>query len=201
MTKIAFINIETNGLHKQDIIISKNNIKYEIPKICKKYKNIFKFAEILSLQYSIGIYNNGKYEEKIKKKNIFNHNNIIWDEKGEKNTGITREYCVKKGKNPKNCLEEFINDINNVNYIIFYNAEYNIKAMQAEFMKNYLSFNFNNYTIIDIMSFYHNIKNPKLDTLAKKYLSKVSKSKIKMIKNIFFKLYEEYLNKIVLKKK
>ena len=68
-------------------------------------------------------------------------------------------------------------------------------------MRNYLLFNFNNYTIIDIMNFYHNISYPKLTTLAEKYLSKTSKSKIKMIKNVFFKLYQEYVNNVVLKKK
>ena len=59
---------------------------------------------------------------------------------------------------------------------------------------------FNNYTIIDIMSFYHNISYPKLNTLAQKYLSKNIKNKIKMIRKVFFKLYEEYTNSVVLKK-
>ena len=89
----------------------------------------------------------------------------------------------------------------NVDYIIFHSADYHIKAIQAELLRNYLNFTFDNYTIIDIMSFYHNISYPKLTTLAEKYLSKVSKSKIKMIKNVFFKLYKEYVNKVVLKKK
>ena len=39
MSKIAFINTETNGLHKQDIIISKiYYIKYEIQKFVKNIK-------------------------------------------------------------------------------------------------------------------------------------------------------------------
>ena len=66
MTKIAFINTETNGLHKQDMTLTKTGFINDIPNICKKYKNVYKFANILSLQYSIGIYNNN-YEEKIKK--------------------------------------------------------------------------------------------------------------------------------------
>lgn len=200
MTKIAFINTETNGLHKQDMTLTKTGFVNNIPKICSKYKNVYKFANILSLQYSIGVYDNNSYEEKIKKKLIFNHENIIWDEAGEKYNGITREYCVKKGKNPKECLEEFIKDIKYVDYIVFHSADYHIKAIQAELMRNYLLFNFNNYTIIDIMNFYHNISYPKLTILAEKYLSKTSKSKIKMIKNVFFKLYKEYVNKVVLKK-
>lgn len=201
MPRVAFINTETNGLHKQDIVIKKSGPELVLPKVCNKYKNVYKFAQILTLSYSVGVYNNNnKYDEQIKKKLIFNHDNIIWDEDGEKYNGITREYCMKKGQNPKDCLEEFIKDMKCVDYIIFHSADYHIKAIQAELMRNYLLLNFNNYTIIDIMSFYHNISYPKLNTLAQKYLSKTSKNKIKMIRKVFFKLYEEYTNSVVLKK-
>lgn len=193
---IAFVNTETNGLHKKYFKKTKCGMIEEIPNIEKNKKNLYLFANLISINYSIGIYTNNKFDEKINKKFLFNPKKFVFSNDGEKIHGYSKEHLLKKGKSGYEILNEFINDIKHVNFIIFHCADYHIKAIQAELIRNCILFDFNNYKIIDINSFNHNLIFPSLKTLAETYLTKISKNKLKIIRKIFFKLYNNYIESI-----
>jgi DNA polymerase III epsilon subunit-like protein len=200
MTTIAFITTETNGLHKKIYKLEKNKSLEQcmeiIPNVDNKFKNLYMYAHLLSLKYNIGIFKDGKFTKTKSKKFIFKPNNFILDSNSIQFHGYTMEKLLKKGKNPYKILQEFTNDIKNINYLVFHSANYHIKAIQAELLRNCVYLNFNNYKIIDLNTFNHNITNPSLNNLAETFLKKVSKNKLKMIKKIFFKLYNNYINQI-----
>ena len=52
--KICFLYTHTNGFHETNEPVSK--------------KNMFEFARLIQLKYSVGIYNDDKFNEEIKEK-------------------------------------------------------------------------------------------------------------------------------------
>jgi DNA polymerase III epsilon subunit-like protein len=183
---IGFIYTETNGLHEK--------YDYKIPDVKTTGKNMFKFARLLTLNYSIGIYNDGNYEEKIKERLIIKPNFLPFDEEAYKYHQLSKEKLEKKGESNFEVMNKFAVDFKNVDVIISHNLDFHIKAIQVELYRSAVYFDFSKYMLVDIINFNHELNYPTLNKLAEIYLKKdiskkKNKHKIDIIKNIFFKLY------------
>ena len=80
--KICFLYTHTNGLHSTNEIVSK--------------KNIFEFARLIQLKYSIGNYIDDKFNEEIKEKYILTPKSINFNNKVVEINNITQKKDKKK---------------------------------------------------------------------------------------------------------
>tara|TARA_B110000977_G_C11072411_1_gene489961 strand:+ start:860 stop:1483 length:624 start_codon:yes stop_codon:yes gene_type:complete len=195
---IGFIYCETNGLHQT---VPKNladgRIINIIPPVKPTFKNMFRFARVIVLNYLIGYYEDGQFIETNKERLILKPKSIEFEEEAMKYHGITMKKANKKGLDPTQVMKKFVNDFNYVNFIVFHNAEFHIKTIQAELMRTCFYYDFSKKKIIDIMSFNHNIKYPSLKNLSKEivgndYENKSAKYNVTIVKKIFINLYKKY---------
>lgn len=188
--KICFLYTETNGLHKLDEDVSK--------------KNIFGFARLVCLNYIIGYKKDDKIVELKKVRHILKPKCINFKEEAYKFHKISQEKAEEQGIDSKIIMKEFEQDLKNVDVIVSHNLPFHIRAIQCECYKTCTYINFENFILIDTISFNHNFEFLKLKELARKILKKdVSKKKPKnyttILKKIFIKLYlnlENRMNKI-----
>ena len=192
---IAFINTETNGLHKH----SKFNVTI---------KNLDLWARLVKLQYHIGYRDekSGKFILTKKVDKLIKPHHFLIDENVSKINNITTKKAEKKGENIIDVLNEFKTDIKNVSVIVSHNLEFHLKTLQAEMLRWVIVVNFNNYILIDTINFFHQLEYPKLKILSKhilnkKYKNKSRKYNIVIIRKIFFKLYEMFEKQVKEQKK
>lgn len=194
---VGFVYCETNGLHmKEPMYIEREDKTIMItPKVSNKFKNKFKFARLVCLNYSIGTYKDGEYDEKIKKRVIINPSKISYPEESIEHHGISYKKAIKKGVEIEEAMENFVKDFELVTAIVFHNAHFHIRTLQCELMDSACYFDFGKYTIIDISSFNHDLKYPKLKELSEKFLDKKYEDKkprfnLTIIRKVFFHLYD-----------
>ena len=110
--------------------------------------------------------------------------------------GITQEYANANGTEPEIVISTFKSDIKNVDIIISHNIDFHFKTILAEALKYNIAIDFNNYVVIDTISFYHSHGFLKLKELAMKLhikdIKESNDSNVELIKNVFFKLYVKY---------
>lgn len=200
---VGFIYCETDGLHQTiPKELKDGKIIHEIPPVKNTFKNIFKFARLIVLNYSIGSYENGEYTEITKKRLIIKPKSLVFDEEAMKYHLITMKKALKKGIEPVEAMEKFANDFKYVNYIVSHNVEFHIKALIVELMRSCVYFDFSKKKIIDIMSFNHDLKYPSLKNLSKEilknnYQDKNNKYNLTIIRKIFIELYKKYEKEII----
>lgn len=177
--KVCFIYTNTNGLHNTDEFVSK--------------KNMFEFARLIELKYSIGYYDsNNKYIEEIKEKLILKPTCINFNKKAQDIHKISYDKADTKGKNNIFIMNKFKNDLKNVSIIIGHNLNFHIKAIQVELFRTYTYIDFNNYILVDLLNLNYN--NTSLINLAKKYNINTEKYKdLKLIKKLFIPIYNDYI--------
>jgi DNA polymerase III epsilon subunit-like protein len=178
--KVCFIYTHTNGIHETSEPVSK--------------KNIFEFARLIQLKYSVGKYNGNKYIEEIKEKYTLTPKSITFNEKAQSIHGITKEKAGKKGHDNVHVMEQFKKSLEGVQIIIGHNLNFHIKAIQVELFRTCIDINFNNFILIDLMNFNRN-ENISLSNISKKY--NIDNSKyldIKLIKKLFPLIYNEYIS-------
>lgn len=182
--KICFLYTETNGLHKTYKPVSK--------------KDMFSFARMMSLNYIIGYRKeNGKFKTLINKRNILYPKHLIIPKQVIDIHGITREIAEEEGEDNIKIMTEFKKDLKDVKVIVSHSLDFHIKTVQTECFRTCTNIDFSKYLLIDTMSFYHNIKNPKLRDLAQQLLNKDYSKKeaiynLILIKKCFMKLYNDY---------
>lgn len=195
---VGFIYCETNGLHKTvPKTLDDGRVVNVIPPVKPTFKNMFKFARLIVLNYIIGYYQDGKFIETKKERLILKPKSINFDEDAMKFHGITMKKANKKGVDPTEVMKKFVTDFNYVNFLVFHNAEFHIKTIQTELMRNCYYFDFSRKKIIDIMSFNHDIKYPSLKNLSKEvvgndYKNKSAKYNVTIVRKIFINLYKKY---------
>lgn len=109
---------------------------------------------------------------------------------------ISQQDAEEKGIDPEIVVNEFKNDIKKVQYIVSHNVEFHLNTVIAEATRYNIMIDFNKYVIIDTMSWKDNDSYIKLKTLCKKFYTKDEINKLnnlELIKNIFFKQYNEHL--------
>jgi DNA polymerase III epsilon subunit-like protein len=111
--------------------------------------------------------------------------------------GIDRELAEEEGEDNVLVMNEFKDDLKGVSVIVSHSLDFHIKTVQYENLRARVKIDFSKYLLIDTMSFYHNIKNPKLKDLAKELLNKDYSKKenvynLILIKKCFMKLYNNY---------
>jgi len=180
MTIICFFRTETTGLHGTNDEVTK--------------KNLFDFARLLKLEYLIIDYNKDtkEYEELINK-NIIIQPRCLVILKNDFCPDITQELAEKEGIDIEIVLNDFKNDIKKVDYIITHNVDFHLKTVIAEYVRYNIPPEFYKYKIIDIISFNHNYKYPKLKDLAENLKIKniTKKTNLELIFSIFFKLIKK----------
>lgn len=180
MTKrVCIIYTETNGLHKTNENVSK--------------KNLYAFARLVGLNYIIGYRNHNKefiIEQNIRKiikPRCMYINNTDFH-------GITNEIAKTDGFEIEKVLNEFNDNIQDINIIISHNVDFHLKTLLAEFVRYNIKINITNKIIIDTISFYHKLEFPKLTILYSNLFPKNKKKKnnLTQIKECFLELYNQY---------
>ena len=195
---VGFIYCETNGLHKTvPKKLDDGKTINVIPPVKTTFKNMFKFARLIVLNYSIGYYENQKYVETKKERLIIKPKSINFDETAMKFHGISMKKANKKGVDSLEAMQKFANDFKFVNFIVSHNVEFHIKTIQTELMRSCVYFDFSKKKIIDIISFNHDLKFPSLkklslEILGNDYENKSAKYNITIVRKIFIKLYQKY---------
>lgn len=186
--KVCFLYTDTNGLHNTNENVSK--------------KNMFEFARLIRLKYIIGYYEkssdyheSNKFKELKKEKLLLKPKCIRFNEKAQEFHNIEYSKAMKKGKDNEYLMNKFKNDLKDVDIIIGHNLMFHLKTIQVELFRSCTYINFNNFTLVDIMKFGHNLVFPSLDKLQKKFNIKDKNDNIKLIKKLFPKLYNFYINK------
>jgi len=156
-------------------------------------KNLYCYARLVVLNYEIGYVENNKYYQEIKKKLIVKPHCINISNSTEYH-GITQEYALNNGINCDKIIEEFKNDIKDVNVLVSHNIDFHLKTLLAEIVRYNIPFSLTSYIIIDTISFYHNYDYPKLKDLAVKLTVKNidDKDNLELIRDVFFKLYHKF---------
>ena len=183
---IAFINTETNGLHKHQ--------KFNVT-----IKNLYMWARLVKLQYHIGYRDEdtGKFILTKKVDKLVKPHHFLITESASKINGITTEKAEKKGEDIKDVLWQFKNDMKNVSIVVSHNLSFHLKVLQAEMLRWVIVVDFNNHILIDTIEFFHKLEYPKLKVLSKEilgkdYQSKSRKYNIVIIRKLFLKLYEMF---------
>ena len=182
--KVCIIYTETNGLHKTNENVSK--------------KNLYAFARLVVLNYIIGYRNQNKefiIEQNIRKiikPRCMYINNTDFH-------GITNDIANTNGIEIENVLNEFNNDIKDINIIISHNIDFHLKTLLAEYVRYNIKINITNKIIIDTISFYHKLDFPKLIVLYSELFPKNKKKKdnLTKIKECFLELYNQYEQSII----
>tara|TARA_B100001248_G_C27399076_1_gene468379 strand:- start:6493 stop:7071 length:579 start_codon:yes stop_codon:yes gene_type:complete len=185
---ICLIYVETNGVHKTDEIVSK--------------KNMFKFARPICLNYIIGYKQGDEFVEIKSERKIFKPEYLPFPEESVEEHEISFSKAEKKGIHGKDILEEFKNNIKNVQVLIGHDLPFHLKSLQIECIRHCINPDFSNYILIDTMKFNHKLDSPKLKELSseilnKSYEDKKSKYNITILKKCFLKLYQDYEQKII----
>jgi DNA polymerase-3 subunit alpha len=177
--KICIIYTETNGLHKTNENVSK--------------KNLYAFARLVVINYIIGYRNQNKEFvtelniRKIIKPRCMNITNIDFH-------GITNEIAFNDGYEIEDVLNEFNDNIKDINIIISHNIDFHLKTLLSEYVRYNIKINITNKILIDTISFYHKMEFPKLPILYSTLFPKNKKKKnnLTQIKDCFLELYNQY---------
>ena len=181
--KLCFIYTDTNGLHKTEENVST--------------KNLYNYARLIAVHYSIGSYINMKYVEEKNVSVILKPDTINFDIKYIIKHNITMEIANEKGIDNITAIQQLKEDIKNVDIIISYDINHNIKALQVECFRTAITIDFSKYVLIDTKLFNNSIINTCILELIKKL--KIKTKTINMLEQInlvFFNLYENYIKNI-----
>ena len=178
MSKLCFFHTDTNNLHQTNDDVSK--------------KNLYCFARLVKLSYEIGYMKNNKFISEKKVEQIVKPRAMHISDEAINIHGITQKEAEEKGIDPEIIMNQFKDDIKKVNFIISHSIDFHLKTLIAEALRYNIMIDYNKYIIIDTMSFYHSHEYIKLKVLNKKLLNDKTNNNIDMIRNIFFKLYNDY---------
>ena len=185
--KVCIIHTETTGLHE---------LRDE--KVYKK--NLYGFARMVSFSWIIATrVSDDKFTVIQKQKFIIKPRCLQIPDEIVQFHGISQEIALKKGSEIEDVLEEFKEDLIGVSIIISHSLDFHLKTVQAELVRYNKAMNFNKYILIDLNSFEHNISPATLQNMCQKLIKKDLKDKTFVtdyICELFFKLYNEYENKI-----
>jgi len=184
MPKILFFNTETDGLHQDknsDLVIK---------------KNLYKYAHLLKLSYHLCDYKNNSLTLIKKNISLVKPEHFFVDSKIEKINGLSHDKLLKKGLHLGEVLENFKKDLKGVKVIVGHNLPFHIKTIQASCFREAVEINFDNYLLIDLIDFVHELEYPSLKKLSEhlfgeKYQDKDRTFNIILMKKMFLKLYED----------
>ena len=177
--KICFLYTHTNGFHETNEPVSK--------------KNMFEFARLIQLKYSVGVYSDDKFNEEIKEKYTLKPKSINFNKKATSVHGISYSKAEKKGHDNVHVMNKLKEDLKGVQIIIGHNLHFHIRTIQVELFRTCVNIDFNNYILIDLMDFNRN-DNISLINLAKKFNINYEKyTDIKLIKKLFLPVYKNYM--------
>ena len=169
--KICFLYTHTNGFHETSEPVSK--------------KNMFEFSRLVQLKYSVGFYDDDKFNDEIKEKYTLIPKSINFNEKAVSIHGINYKKALKKGHDNVHVLNKLKEDLKGVQIIVGHNLNFHIRTIQVELFRTCVNIDFNNYILIDLMDFNRD-DNISLINLAKKFNIDTEKyTDIKLIKIIF----------------
>ena len=176
-TKICFLHTTINGTHNTNEDVST--------------KNLYNYARLVALHYTICNYENGELVEIKKSNTILKPKTINFTD----NNGITMEEAIKDGIDNNVVISQFKNDLSDVNVIVSHDINKHLKAIQVECFRTAILIDFSKFTIIDTISFNHKYKYPTLLELAKNLKIKTKNiTIIDQIKVIFLNLYKTYIS-------
>lgn len=183
--KICFIYTETNGLHKSNESVSK--------------KKLYNYARLVVLNYEIGYLENNNYIIEKEIRRVIKPNCMHISDETTQFHGITDEIAFKEGHDIEQVMTTFIKDLKNVDVIVSHNIDFHLKTVLSEIVRYniIISKDFNKFTIIDTISFYHEYGLLKLKDLSQKLKVKnTDLPTIELIRTVFFKLYNKFKKNI-----
>lgn len=180
--RLCFVYTETNGLHNYGGDVNK--------------KKLYCYARLVTLNYQIGVFKNNQFVLEKKVRQIVKPRCMVIPQETVEYHGITQEYANANGIDPEQIITTFKADIKSVDIIVSHNVDFHLKTILAEALKYNIAIDFNNYVIIDTISFFHPYGFIKLKELAMKlHIKDVKESNdanVELIASVFFKLYVKY---------
>lgn len=181
--KVCILYTSTNGLHYANGKVSK--------------KNMYGIARLISLNYSIGQFDENKYIEEKRVNKIIKPESIHFCKEAQKFHNISYEKAKKEGVKNKTVIEDFRKDLKDVKVIISHSLEFHLKSIQSECFRCCTGIDFSRFILIDTMSFQHDYSFPKLIDLENKLKLKKTDDNINKIANIFGSLYSTYKKELI----
>jgi DNA polymerase III epsilon subunit-like protein len=179
--KICFLYTHTNGFHETNEPVSK--------------KNMFEFARLIQLKYSIGFYKDDKYNEEKKEKYTLLPKSINFNDKAVSVHKIDFNKAKKKGQDNVYIINKFKEDLKGVKIIVGHNLHFHLRTIQVELFRSCVNIDFNHFILIDLMDFNRD-SNISLVNLAKKYnIDSEKYTDIKLFKKLFIPVYKDYIKK------
>lgn len=174
--QICFLYTDTNGLHNTDENVST--------------KNLYNFARLIAVHYSIGTYDSGIYNEIKRSSKIIKPDTINFDKVAMKFHNITLERATKEGIVNTIVISELKEDLKNVEVIVSHSLPFYLKSIQVECFRTAINIDFSKFILIDTMTFGHSHSFPKLNVLVKS-LKLNNISQLDNIIQVFIKLYND----------
>lgn len=180
--KLCFLYTETTGLHQVNENVSK--------------KKIFAFARIVTLNYEIGYVKDKEFIQEKKVRLIAKPRSMFIPKETEEYHGITQEMAIKQGVDPEQIINQFKDDLKNVDIIVSHNVDFHLRTIFAEAVRYNINLDLTKFVIIDTISFQHNFGFIKLKELANKVgvknIPTSNESNVELIRDVFFKLYAKF---------
>ncbi len=180
--RICFLYTETTGLHQTNEDVSK--------------KKLFSYARMVTLNYQIGYVKDGEFVQELSVKQIVKPRCMHIPEETICFHGITQEIANSKGVDPEELVRKLKDDLKSVNIIVSHNIDFHLKTILAEALRYNIQIDFNNYIIIDTISFSHDYGFLKLKDLAIKLgiknIKETNDANLELITSVFFKLYKKF---------
>lgn len=173
---ICFMYTDTNGLHALNEEVST--------------KNLYSFARLIALHYSIGTYEMGKYNEIKRVDSILKPDTISFDKVAQSFHNITMDEAREKGIGNTQMISRLKEDLKEVDVIISHSLPFYLKSIQVECFRTAISIDFSKFILIDTMTYGHNYTFPKLNEMIKKLKIKNTSDQLDQIIQVFTKLYE-----------
>jgi DNA polymerase-3 subunit alpha len=182
-SKFCVIYTETNGLHELNEDVSK--------------KNLFAFARLVVLNYEIFTYKKNKTGDTVKSikkvRHIIKPKCMYISDESFKVHGISNDIAKKTGIEIEKVLNEFKTDTKDIKVFVSHSTDFHIRTIIAEFTRYNMLISFNNSINIDIKSFSHDLKYPKLlDLYQHLFQDSKKNNQLDMISESFIKLYQTY---------
>lgn len=180
--KICIIHTETTGIHETKQKPNK--------------KNLFEFKRLVILNYIIGFYKNNKFVTEKKVKQIVKPRSMIIPEETIEYHGVTQQIAIEKGVDPELVISDFYDDLKTVDILVSHNIDFHLRTIIAEAIRYNINMNLTKIVMIDTINFSHDYGFIKLNDLASKLeikkIPKTNKNNVELIKNVFFKLYDNF---------
>ena len=187
LKRICFLYTETTGLHQTNQDVSK--------------KKLFAYARMVTLNYEIGYVKDKQFIQEQLVRQIVKPRCMIIPKETFSFHGVTQQMAEEKGVDPEILINQFKNDLKDVDIIVSHGVDFHLRTILAEAVRYNINLDFSKFIIVDTISFYHSYGFIKLKDLASKVgikqIPPTNENNVELIRDVFFKLYAKFKKQVI----